>query len=198
MFTIRIIFILFVAAALSSCGPAKVPDISSYVISGQALQANRPVSRTNKTLLVATPTASSGYDTSKMIYVQIPYKLRSFATNRWVAPPSQMLMPMIAQSIRNRGYFRAVVTPPYSGNTNYILTVNLLALEQDFYQPTSVVRLVMQATLTNSQTGQVLASRRFVQLSRAPENNPYSGVLATNRAAAKISREIAAFVLRHS
>lgn len=198
MQNIRIVLILWVAAFLSACGPVKTPVISEYVISGHALVPNRPAPKTGQSLLVAAPIASPGYDTAKMIYVQVPYKLRSFATHRWVARPAQMLLPMIAQSIRNRAYFRAVVTAPFAGGTRYLLSLNLLMLQQEFFQPTSAVRLIMQATLTNSQTGRVLASRRFVTRVSAPENNPYSGVLAANRAAAKMSRDIADFVIRQA
>lgn len=189
---------MLLAGFLSACGPVKTPAMSEYVISGMAPPPARPAPRTGKTLLVAMPIASPGYDTARMIYVQVPYKLHAFATHRWVARPAQMLLPMIAQSIRNRAYFRAVVTQPFSGTTRYMLSLNLLTLQQEFFQPTSCVRLIMQATLTNAQTGQVLASRRFMEALPAPENNPYSGVLAINRAAAKMSHDIASFVIRHT
>lgn len=193
----RIILIPLLLAMLSACGPVKTPPISEYVISSPARFPGPPSPRTGASLLVATPIASPGYDSAKMIYVQVPYKLRSFATHRWVASPAQMLLPMIAQSIRHRGYFRAVVTQPFAGSTKYMLSLNLLSLQQEFFQPTSQVRLIMQATLSNSQTGRVIASRRFLALVPAPENNPYSGVVATNQAAAKMSRDIADFVIRH-
>jgi cholesterol transport system auxiliary component len=195
--TIRIFLVLFFAGFLAACGPVKVGETSTYVLSGAANTGPAsPGAKRNATLLVATPVASSGYDTESMIYVQSPYKLRPFAKNLWVAPPAQMLLPIIAQSIRNTHCFRAVVTPPFSGSTRYVLTLNLLMLQQEFFQPTSQVRLIVQATLTNAATGKVIASRRFEAVTSAPENNPYSGVLAANRAASQVSNQIARFVSR--
>lgn len=195
----RLVYIVFLMLGLSGCSllmSPKAPDISTYVITGRAQPLNLPAPRTRQILMVATPMVNAGYDSNRMIYVQVPYKLRAFAKNQWIAPPAPMIAAVVAQSLRNRAYFRAVVMPPFTGNVNYVLNLHLLVLQQEFFQPTSQVRLVMQATLLSSG-GQVIASRRFVQVNSAAHNNPYSGVLATNRAATKISRQISSFVLRN-
>lgn len=152
---------------------------------------------TNKTLLVSTPIASSGYASSKMIYILIPFQLKSYVDNRWIAPPSELLLPLLADQIRATNYFRAVVTSPFSGSSNYQLNTQLLTLQQEFLQPQSVVRLTMQATLINATTGNVIASRVFEAVVPANENTPYAGVLATNQAAKIVMKNIAAFVIAY-
>lgn len=187
---------LFLCSLLSACGltsPVKLPQQSSYAITGPELGMSKQ-SRTQKTLLVSLPIASSGYQTTKMVYVETPYKLNAFANNRWVAPPSEMLLPLLAERIRSVGYFKAVVTPPFSGMTNYRLDTQLLVLQQEFMRPTSLVRFVMQVTLINNASSQVIASRRFQVMVSSPENNPYSGVLAANKAADVMSQRITQFV----
>lgn len=194
----RIIFLVILSVLLSACGlsrPVNLPSQTTYTISSPYV-ATPKSSRTKTTLLVALPVASSGYQSSKMIYVDTPYKLKEYANNRWIAPPSDMILPLLAQRIRSAGYFKAVVTPPFSGITNYHLETKLITLQQEFLQPTSLVRLVMQATLVNSTTNRVIASRRFQVMVQAPQNNPYSGVLATNKAVNVIDKRIAAFVVR--
>lgn len=193
---IKLLLILITATLLVACGPVKMPVVSSYAISNmQSLRAVKG-SRTRLTLLVSVPVASPGYQSSNMIYVNIPYRLRSYANNQWVAPPASMLLPLLAQRIRVTGYFRAVLTPPFSGITNYRVDTQLLTLQQEFIKPVSDVRLVMQATIVNNSTSRVIASRRFQALVPAPGNDPYSGVLATNKAAASVTRQITRFVLR--
>ena len=130
------------------------------------------------------------------MYVMVPYKLRAFANHRWVAPPAQMLLPMIAERIRSKGYFKAVVTPPFTGLATYRLDSQLLMLQQEFMRPVSLVRLIMQTEIINSKTNKIVAAKRFVVTMKAPENNPYDGVLAANQAAAKLTQQIAAFVIR--
>lgn len=194
----RLISALFVIFLLSACAllrPVKLPRQGTYTISGPYI-AIPTDSKTSRTILVSTPVASSGYQSSKMIYIQTPFKLRAYAKNRWIAAPAEMLLPLFAQRLRACGYFKAVVTPPFSGITNYRLDTQLLTLQQEFLRPTSLIRLVIQATLINTTTNRVLASRRFQVMVSAPGNNPYSGVLAANKAADIMSKRLSSFVIQ--
>ncbi|WP_423063664.1 ABC-type transport auxiliary lipoprotein family protein [Candidiatus Paracoxiella cheracis] len=190
--------IIFVAIVLTACGPIATKPMNSYTLSSlrQSLRASHP--RTKLTLLVSNPIAAPGYQTSAMIYMETPFELESFADNRWVAPPAQMLLPMFVRALRNTSYFYAVVSPPFSGITNLRLDTELIKLQQEFLLPTSRVRLVVQASLISNVTNHVVASRQFEVVVPTSENNPYGGVLAANRAAALISREIAQFAVRFS
>lgn len=194
----RISFALLTMLLLASCSPVKVPDVARYDITPTFKARNVTRYKTRHTLLVGQPIASPGYRTSAMIYVEIPFKLRQFATNAWVAPPAQMIMPILAQALRNRNYFYAVVTPPFTGITNYRLHTQLNMLQQEFLQPMSRVHLVMTATLINNSTNRVAATRRFEVRVAAPENNPYSGVIASNAAVSKMALQISKFVTRHT
>lgn len=183
---------------LSGCvfSPIKTPPLSSYTITNwkNAPLPTHSVSR--KTLVVMTPIASPGYRSYDMIYVTIPYELRSFANHRWVAPPADLLLPLMVNRIRATGYFHAVVASPFTGVANDQLNTRLLVLQQEFLQPQSQVRLKMQATLMNVATGRVIASRNFQAVVPANENNPYGGVLAANQAAHVVMRQIAQFVVK--
>jgi len=196
----KLIVVVFVTFLLSGCGlntPVKLSQVSTYAITSLKTPRVPRRSRTNYTLLVNTPIANPGYGTAKMIYINIPYKLRSFAENRWVASPARMLLPLIAQRIRRAGYFKAVVTPPFVGVSNYRIDTKLIKLQQEFIDPVSHIRLVIQADLINSKTNQVIVSRRFQVFLKATGNNPYAGVLATNKAAAIMANRINSFVLRN-
>ena len=187
------------AIFLSSCSlsPIKTAPISTYTITNwpkKTVVTQKTISR--QTILVTTPVASPGYESSRMIYVMIPYQLKSFANHRWVAPPANLLLPLMANRLRAAGYFHAVVTSPFSGAAHYQLNTQLLTLQQEFLQPESKVRLTIEATLINTVTGRVVASRVFESVVPAPENNPYAGVLATNQAAHNVLNKIAQFVIR--
>lgn len=194
----RVFFIAITTLLLSACGlstPVKLPPESFYAISSSYIPVPKHT-KTSLTILVSQVVADSGYQSSNMLYVQQAYKLRKFANHRWIAPPAEMLLPLLAQRLRAYGYFKAVVVPPFSGVTNYHLDTRLIILQQEFLQPTSLVRLVMQATLVNNVTNRVVASRRFQAMVSAPENNPYSGVLATNKASQIIAKRISKFVIQ--
>ena len=153
---------LLLAVVLTAMGCAvKVPPVSTYVLTTPVHAASSEAAQTSAVLLVGTMTADPGYKTSAMIYLKEPAHLREFARNAWVAPPAQMFMPLLIEGIESRKYFRAVVTPPFAGHSDYRLDTRLVMLQQEFMQPESQVRCVVSALLTNNNTGRVIASHLF-------------------------------------
>lgn len=195
-FTVICLGVIF----LSSCTvfpPLKMMPTSNYTITTWPKNSNSVAGKSvsSKVMLVMMPVASPGYTSLNMIYVTVPYKLNAFVDHFWVAPPAELLLPLIANRLRAKHYFKAVVASPFSGNVNLELTTRLLTLQQEFLQPVSQVRLVMEATLLNTATQQVIASRVFCAVVPAPGNNPYSGVLATNAAVHQVVDKIATFAV---
>lgn len=192
---VGILIIILTAWMMASCSPIKTAPVKTYTLSNWKKVGSSFKAKTALTLLVSQPTAAPGYQTAAMIYVMSPYELESYANNRWVAPPAQMLMPMFVEAIRRTGYFYAVASPPFSGVTNLRVDIQVLKLQQEFLLPTSKLRLAVQASLLSNISNHVVASRRFEVVMKAPQNNAYSGVLAANRAAILISQKVAEFVV---
>jgi cholesterol transport system auxiliary component len=194
----RKFIVLTLTVFLSGCSfsPVKVASESSYTITQWPRETNKVLqAKTNKSILITTPIAAPGYETAEMIYVMVPYQLKSYANHHWVSSPAQLLLPLLADRVRATGYFKGVVTSPFSGGTSYQLNTQLLVLQQEFLQPQSVVRLTMQATLMNGETGKMIASRVFEAVVSTKNNNPYGGVLATNKAANQVLTQIAYWVV---
>src|SRR5687768_1070029 len=102
---------------LSGCtlSPMNVEPAIKYTISDWPKRAVISThTQSDNTLLITTPIASPGYDSSQMLYVLIPYQLRTFANHRWIAPPAELLLPLITNHIRAKNYFHAVVDTPFS------------------------------------------------------------------------------------
>lgn len=189
------VVILSLVFALAACGPVSVPPASTYTLSNLYDLTTPSHSRSSATILISTPSANPGYTSSQMMYEMVPYKLKAYANNSWVAPPAEMLLPIIAARVSAKGYFKAVATSPFTGITTYRLSTKLFKLEQDFLQPTSKVHFVIQATLIKCATNTIVASRVFMASVPAPGNNPYSGVIAANQAAAQLTKSIADFAV---
>ncbi len=198
-----VLLLLFSMLLLTQCSvfsPVKLQPNSNYTISNLPNSNNQNLklkqTASSKTLFLASPSAASGYNTNDMIYITVPYKLKSFANNHWVAPPADLLSTLLANALRRQHYFHAIVTPPFSGLATYQLNTQLLVLQQEFLQPESRVRLTLEITLIQSANGSVLASRVFTIVIPAPENNPYSGVVAANLAANMLAKQISQFVVQ--
>ena len=182
-------------AALTACSPVSPPDVQKYVLSPERYATMNRRPRTHKTLLINNMVANEAYSTNKMIYLNFPFSLKAFSRNEWVAPPAQMLQSMVGDRVLSRHYFKAVVFSPFVGNTDYILSLRLLILQQEFLQPLSQEHLALRAVLINGHNNRVVAERVFQSVLPAPGNNPYGGVLAANKMANEISDEVARFVV---
>ncbi|MDF1759508.1 MAG: ABC-type transport auxiliary lipoprotein family protein [Coxiellaceae bacterium] len=198
----KILFIVvavLMSLSLVSClKPLDVPNEASYTIKTLKPRINNRLPRTNLTLLVSDPVAAPGYRSDYMRYMITPYRLEKFSKNRWVGTPANMMLPSFVQSLSNARYFKAVVTSPFSGLTDYNLQTDILEFEQNFMLPQSRFVMTIQADLVNSKTNKIQASKRFSTTVTAQQNDPYGGVLAANQAAAKINRQLTQFVMRNA
>jgi len=190
----KLFFTISIVLLLCGCSPVRLPNVDHYAIANIKPIAVSRYGRTSKTLLVSQPVASPGYNTANMIYMVTPYELSSYSVNKWVSPPANMLMPEFVSALRRSRYFKAVVSPPFAGITDYRLDTQLLRLQQEFLLPKSQERLTVQATLINNRNSRVLATKLFNVVIPAPANNPYSGVLAANKAARILSARLVRFV----
>ncbi|HVV69853.1 MAG TPA: ABC-type transport auxiliary lipoprotein family protein [Gammaproteobacteria bacterium] len=196
--TILSLGLLLSLAGCSLLSPVKTPPNNQYTLSAAGATRTQPVRENRPTLLIATPAASPGYDTTNMIYLERPFQLNHYANHHWVSPPAEMLTPILEQKLRNSGCFRAALGLPSSGTADYILNTELLALQQEFIGGRNQVRLALLATLINGASQQILAQRRFEAVVPAYQVNPYSGVVAANEAMAIVTQKLATFLCRYA
>ncbi len=190
------IFIIFLSVILTGCfSPVKMTPPKTYLLT------DMPAVKTYKhkrggTLLVVPPEASAAFYTKEMAYSLKTYQLSYFARNRWAETPSQMLYPLIIQTLQNTHYFHAVVTSTYLGHYNYLLKTQLLDLQQDFTHHPILYHLVLRAQLSNAG-GRVIAVKQFDIAVPVRQANPYAGVIAANRATEIMLRKLAYFCLKN-
>lgn len=192
---IKIAVLVTLLAGCSVLGPVKTTPVSSYTLTAGE-QTPQPARHGKQVLLIATPTAASGYQSADMIYTLDRYELKSFAKHRWVAPPADMLQPLLLQSLQNSGCFNAVVAPPFSGSADLVLDTKILTLQQEFSGNTSQVTLALQTTLSDSTTRKVVLNQQLQTSVAASANTPYAGVIAANQATQQLLQEITQRVCR--
>lgn len=181
---------------LSGCSlqPVKTTAHNRYLLNKINKQAYA-TSPSGLSLLVSRPTANPGFRGAAIVYVNKPYQLQTFSKNTWVAPPAQMLLPLISQSLRNTDYFHAVVSQPFAGLTDRRLDTQLITLQQEFFGKQSMVRMVIQATLIDNRRNKIIASQTLSSTVPSDPSDPYYGVLAANKATANIMQQLAKFVV---
>lgn len=146
-------------------------------------------------LTVMPVEATVAYNTSQMAYTLRPYQISYFAKNRWIAPPANMIQPLLVRTLQKTHYFHSVFAAEISGQSDYALYVQILKLQQDFTMPMSVVRLEVRAQLMKVADQRIIATKQFSIVEEAPQNDPYGGVIAANHAVARALKQIAVFCM---
>ncbi|MCS6897661.1 MAG: ABC-type transport auxiliary lipoprotein family protein, partial [Nitrospira sp.] len=145
-------------------------------------------------LLVGMPQAEPGYDTTKMAYLKRPYEVEYYAVNQWAEQPSRMFGSLLIQTLGATGVWRAVVPWPSSIHGDFRLDSYGFAIQQEFLQNPSLVRVRVRAQLVDLKESRIVGIRAFERVEQAPTQDAYGGVVAANRATAALLEEISSWL----
>jgi cholesterol transport system auxiliary component len=192
--------ILITTLLLSGCSllsPVQTDPATTYVLN--TIPNHIPTrSPHHSIMLVSQPDTQPIYNTTQIAYTTKPYQVAFFGHSQWAETPSQMLLPLIVKSLQKTHYFRAVVTPPYVGPYNYLLTTQILQLQQNFVRQPNVVEFSVRAQLLRVGTNQIIAAKEFTVALPIRQKTPYGGVVTANRATGIILAELTNFCLEHA
>jgi len=161
----------------------------------------RPAGGNGPVLLVSTPQAEPGFETPRMVYVKRPYELEYYASNQWADSPARMFTPLLVHVLNRSDVWRDVVLLPSSVPGEYRLDSYGFAMQQEFLQQPSRVRVTARAQLVDLKQSTIVGMQTFEAMEPAPSENAYGGVLAANRAVAALLDQMASWLrecVRHS
>ena len=200
----RIVISIVLLLSLSSCGvlsPVKVKPVSHYTIgTANSLSVTAPTGAVsdNKTLLLQTMLSDPGYQTSDMIYISRPHQLESFAYHQWVAPPSQLILPVIMRSLQDKKHFHAVVMTPSTNVSDFVLATRLLYLNENLINPKRpVVACAIDVAVIDVSTGRVVRERVF-SAQRPTRSDAYSYAYNTTQVVGQLAHKIADYVTQQA
>ena len=188
------IILLFVMVLLTAClSPVNTAQKNNYV-----LNTTPPISHTFRAnpqvLLVLVPRLDAVMDNNKMVYLDGQHQIGYFSLNRWAAKPNEMLFTLLLNTLQQQSGFRAVVSAPYSGKSDLQLSIVNFSIVQDFTVRPSVVRVKMDARLTNARQQSVLKARALQANVATSADTPEAGVVAANQAVAQCLTQLIVFV----
>lgn len=196
-----IVCLIFVACMtlLSACSPlqpVKSAGQNTYAI--EATFAPAAARSGDLTLLVSTPVARSGFESARMIYLKKAHEFDYFSQNQWVDSPARMLAPLLLQALESSGKYRAVIPLRSTASADLRLDTEIVRLQHEFLTKPSQVHLTLRAQLIDLRAHTVVATREFDLIEVAANDDPYGGVLATNRAVKLLLQQVADFCAEES
>ncbi len=192
--------LLTLAALVGACSalqPAAVEPPRLHVLDARAPAAPAAQQR-DLVVEVSPPRARPGFDTPEIAYVRKPHAIEYYANNRWAEAPARMLGPLLAQALEETGAFRAVVQPPAAVPVDLRLVTELNRVQQNFEARPSRVEVAVHVQLLDVRSRRVLATRTFEATEDAASDDAYGGVVAANRAVARVLAQVSAFTVAES
>lgn len=183
-------------AVISACSPlqpVKPEPVNTFALEARIEGKTAAASLEAPVVLVSPTRARPGYETRQMVFVRKPHEIEYFTKNKWVDAPARMLTPLLAQALESSGSYRAVLVSQSGAAATLRLESEVVRLQQEFLSVPSQVRLALRVQLIDIEARKVLATREFDVTETAPGDDPYSGVLAANRAATRILADVAEF-----
>ena len=193
---IRVACVLVVLTVVG-CLPSRPesPPVRSYRLSVDLNYAEaRPSNSQGPVVLVGVPMAAPGYETAGMVYLKRPYELEQYAVNQWADQPARMFASLLVEAMSRSGYWRAVVPLPASVEGDFRLDSYGFALQQEFMQEPSQVRVTVRVQLLDLKGSSVVGTRLFEAVERAPSDDAYGGVLAANQAVGRLLDDINSWI----
>jgi cholesterol transport system auxiliary component len=190
IFAVARVACCLIAVALCGCslGPAETTPVRTYLLdpnfAGRTISPNA-VQNNHATLLISLPKAQPGFETPRMAYLLRQHELSYYAFNQWVDTPGRMMLRLLAQAMEATGLWRAVVQAPSPIRADYRLDCDNLVLEQQFFSR-GRVRLGLRAQLIDVKRQSVMGVRNFEVFEDSLSEDAYGGVVAANKASAKL------------
>lgn len=182
------------AAALAACAN-KVPETRYY----QLAAPTSPVRGTADAVLVVEPLdTDAAYDDERIVYRTTPYRLDYYQYHRWSAAPGVLVGNYLEEALERSGRFRSVVralTPA----AHALLGGRIVAIEEvDASARRWLGRIVLELTLTDPRTGEIVWTEQYEETEPMPVQHPEGLARALSTAMHRITRRAAPTIAAHA
>lgn len=161
-------YLAALALALAACA-SRVPETRFYQLAEPG-KATEPGD--GPAVAIDALDTDSAYDDDRIVYRVTPYRLDYYNYHRWSAPPGTMIANYLERAFEHSGKFAAVTRDP-AGGAPVSLGGRVIAIEEvDRTKTKWVGRVVLELTLTDSATGDVLWREQFEETEPLATQSP--------------------------
>jgi len=181
----RGLLVLLAGLALTGCalsGRSPAAPVATYVLEHAGDTTPTQSAANGTTLRISMPVSAPELASSRMAYVEQPYRIDYFAQHAWADTPARMLKPLLTQYLTGSGLFRVVFADSAGVDETLRLDSNIIELLQWFTPTSSEIHLAIRFDLIDVEHRRILLSQTISITEVATAREPYAGVIAANRA----------------
>lgn len=176
--------VLACAVGVAACG-GKVPQTHFYQL---ADPSGTSESGPGVPLVIETLATDSTYDDERIVYRTTPYRLDYYNYHRWASPPGTLIANYLERAFEASGRFGAVTRDDDAAEAPVTLGGRVVAIEEvDVSKTKWVARVVLELTLTDTRSGDVLWTEQFEETEPLPKQHPEGLARAVSAALERIA-----------
>ena len=174
---------VLLALVLTACA-GKTPETRFYQL---AAPKAAPSDNSGVSLVIESLDTELAYDDERIVYRLTPYRLDYYNYHRWSAPPGTLVGNYLEQAFEASGRFRAV-TREANASAPATLSGRVIAIEEvDKSKTEWLGHVVIELTLTDNATGDVIWSHQYEENEPLPEQKPEGLAMALSKALERIA-----------
>jgi len=180
---VRAVLLVAVGLGTAACA-GKLPETRFYQL---ALPAGTPATGDGVALVVESLSTDSAYDDDRIVYRVTPYRLDYYNYHRWAAAPGTLIANYLERAFENSGRFGAVSREDNPA-APVVLGGRVVAIEEvDESKTKWLGRIVLELSLTDRATGEVLWAQQFEETEPLPTQSPEGLARALSAALERIA-----------
>jgi len=179
---------------LSGCMTKNIPPADFYTISPKIINSKgivKPQEQTQVIIKLTPIRATRALTATDILYTDSQYSWNSYVYSRWNDTPVKLLQTLFQLSIEDSHLFKAVVPPISVAKSDFLLESNLIDLSHHIYDDgtsTGVIRI--RFYLIDNKTRAIIETKEFVSEVSAATKNARGAVVALNKSASNIARDL--------
>ena len=174
---------LALLVALAACG-GKLPETRFYQL---AEPAGKATPGAGVAIVIEPLTTDGAYDDERMVYRVTPYRLDYYNYHRWSAAPGTLIANYLERAFEKSGKFGAV-TREANPAAAVTLGGRVVAIEEIDHSKTKWVgRVVLELSLTDNASGEVLWAEQFEETEPLALQSPEGLAHALSKALERIA-----------
>jgi len=186
-----IVTISFSAGCLKRSGPSTIVEKYTFEYPSPDFTGT---AQTGQTIKIERFSVARAYNSQAMVFRPAPYQLDSYASNRWMINPGDMVSDYLLRDLRNSGLFKAVFSFRDLEDARYVLEGSVDEFLEIDSADTRTAAITLSITLFDlSRTGvanRLLFQKKYQATEPITENTPTGLARAMSSGMAKLSAQI--------
>ncbi len=193
---------LFLLLSLTACIPERImPPPEIYTLSpqwGDNKQPDKTHLKNTAVIKLAPIYAPQDLTSTEILYSDTQFSRNRYAFSRWNDAPTKLLQSLIQVRLEQSNLFQAVIPAISASKTDLILETTLQDLSHRIHKDGSSEGIIrINFYLIDNSNNTVLATREFVSIVPASEQNARAAVVALNKAAQNIADDLVGWLAEH-